>query len=326
MKRILEKIITRSHLEQQEAYECMLRIGNGEVSEAQTVAIMTGLQMRGLQLDELMGFRQALLELSLSVKFDVDACIDVCGTGGDGKNTFNISTTTAFVVASMGYKVVKHGNYGVSSLCGSSNVLETLGYRFTNDRDALQRQLDKHNICFLHAPLFHPALKQVAPLRKSLGITTFFNGMGPLVNPANPTHQLTGTYSLELAKQYQHVLRSQRQEFAVLHGLDGFDELTFIGATRVLGQQRDELITANPDGHVITLGELDGGQDATAAAALLVNILKGKGTNAQNTVIAGNVALALQTFQPGLDYTIAFAQAQEQLLSGKAFGHLEQNV
>lgn len=325
MKTLLEKIISRTHLERNEAYECMLRIGNGEVSDAQTVAIMTGLQMRGLQLDELIGFRNALLELAVTVKFDVDQCIDVCGTGGDGKNTFNISTTSAFVLASMGYKVVKHGNYGVSSLCGSSNVLESLGYVFTNDQEALQRQLDKNNICFLHAPLFHPALKQVAPLRKALGVTTFFNGMGPLVNPAHPTHQLTGTYSLELAKQYQHVLRKDRQEFAVLHGLDGFDELTFIGATRVLGQQRDELLTQNPMEVAIQLEQLSGGTSTDEAATILVQLLKGKGTQAQNIVIAGNVALALQTFHRELSYTDAFHQAHEHLLSGVAINNLSIN-
>lgn len=323
MKKIIEKIIQRAHLEQSEAYECMLQIGNGEVTEAQTVAIMTGLQMRGLQLDELVGFRTALLELAHPVKLEVDECIDVCGTGGDGKNTFNISTTTAFVLASLGYKVVKHGNYGVSSLCGSSNVLESLGYVFTNENSTIQRELDENNICFLHAPLFHPALKQVAPIRKSLGITTFFNGMGPLVNPAHPTHQLTGTYSLELAKQYQHVLRKDRKDFVVLHGLDGFDELTFIGATRLLGQNRDELLTSNPANTRISLEELGGGNTAEEAAKILINILKGKGTLAQNTVIAGNVALALQAFHPEKEYTAAFEEAMEQVLSGKAIQHLK---
>ena len=302
----------------------MLRMGNNDLSEAETVAIMTGLQIRGLQLDELIGFRQALLELALPMQFEVDQCIDVCGTGGDGKNTFNISTTTAFVLASMGYKVVKHGNYGVSSLCGSSNVLESLGYHFSNDWSVLQRQLDEKNICFLHAPLFHPALKSVAHLRKALGVPTFFNGIGPLVNPANPTHQLTGTYSLELAKQYQHVLRSEREEFVVLHGLDGFDELTFLGATRILGKNRDEIVSESPNSAAFTIEDLQGGNTAVDSAEILISILLGKGTLAQNTVIAGNVALAIQTFQPTIAYEDAFHNGMEAILSGNAIKHLEQ--
>jgi len=323
MKHILDKIITRAHLDKTEAYNCMLAIGNGTLNDAQTVALITGIQMRGLQLDELNGFREAILELALPMHFDVGDSIDVCGTGGDGKNTFNISTATAFVLAGMGYKVVKHGNYGVSSLCGSSNVLENLGYTFTNDRDTLQKQLDSANICFMHAPLFHPALKAVAPLRKALGIATFFNSMGPLVNPANPTHQLSGTYSLELARQYQHALRKERKEFTVLHGMDGFDELTFIGVTRVLGQQRDELIEGSPLKSTIKLSEISGGDTVDAAAKLLASLLQGKGTKQQNTVLAGNVALALQTFHPEKSFEAAFAKAHEAVLSGNAINPLK---
>jgi len=323
MKNILDKIVTRAHLSKEEARQCMLAIGNSDINDAQTVAIITGIQMRGLQLDELMGFREALLELALQMKFDVGDCIDVCGTGGDGKNTFNISTCTAFVLAGMGHKVVKHGNYGVSSLCGSSNVLESLGYTFTNNRDALQKQLDEANICFMHAPLFHPALKAVAPLRKALGIATFFNSMGPLVNPAHPTHQLTGTYSLELARQYQHALRSERKEFTVLHGMDGFDELTFIGVTRILGQQRDELLGTNPHKVAIALSKISGGDTVEASAKILVSLLEGKGTVAQNIVLAGNVALALQTFDTAKTFEQAFAEAHEAVLSGKAIHHLK---
>lgn len=301
----------------------MLAIGNGEVNDAQTVALITGIQMRGLQLAELMGFREALLELALPMHFNVGDCIDVCGTGGDGKNTFNISTATAFVLASLGYKVVKHGNYGVSSLCGSSNVLEALGYTFTNDRDTLQRQLDETNICFMHAPLFHPALKAVAPLRKALGIATFFNSMGPLVNPASPTHQLTGTYNLELARQYQHVLRTERKDFTVLHGMEGFDELTFIGVTRILGKERDIILESNPLNLEYTLPDINGGETVQQAADLLVNLLSGKGTEPQNIVLAGNVALALQTFHPEPDFETAFAKGYEAVKSGNAMKPLK---
>lgn len=322
MKALLETLLSGTPLRQEEAFDCLLRIATGEVPDAQIVALMAMLQLRGLQLDELTGFRNALLELAIPVHLDADTTIDVCGTGGDGKNTFNISTATAFVLASMGYKVVKHGNYGVSSLCGSSTVLEELGYVFSDRQDDLQRQLDEHNICFLHAPLFHPALKRVAPLRKALGVPTFFNGIGPLVNPAHPTHQLTGTYSLELAKKYRHILRSGGQQFTVLHGMDGYDELTFTGATRILGNHRDELITGNPLGIPIVPPALYGGASPRESAQLLMRLLKGKGSEAQHIVLAGNVALALQTLEPELEFETAFHRAYEQVLSGKAMHHL----
>jgi anthranilate phosphoribosyltransferase len=325
MKQILTTLLTGAFLSEEEAYETILRINHPETTDEQIVALMTALQFRGLQLNELIGFRKALLELALPIHLEAETTIDVCGTGGDGKNTFNISTTSAFVIASLGHKVVKHGNYGVSSLCGSSTVLEALGYVFTTDQKQLQQQLDKHNICFLHAPLFHPTLKRVAPLRKALGVPTFFNGIGPLVNPANPTHQLTGTYSLELAKHYQHVLRRTRKGYTVLHGMDGFDELTFIGSTRILSGERDELLHDSPNGNNISLSTIQGGSTAQEAAQTLVHILKGNGTEAQNTVVAGNTALALRTLDSSLSYPEAFFIASEQLKSGAAFNHLQPN-
>ena len=325
MKQLLTTLLTGAFLSEEEAYEAILRINHPETTDEQLVALMTALQFRGLQLNELIGFRKALLELALPVQLEAETTIDVCGTGGDGKNTFNISTTSAFVIASLGHKVVKHGNYGVSSLCGSSTVLEALGYVFTTDEKQLQQQLDKHNICFLHAPLFHPTLKRVAPLRKALGIPTFFNGIGPLVNPANPTHQLAGTYSLELAKHYQHVLRRTRKGYTVLHGMDGFDELTFIGSTRIFSGERDELLHESPGGNSISLSSIQGGTTAQEAAKTLVHILQGKGTEAQNTVVAGNTALALRTLDSSLSYPEAFFIASEQLKSGAAFNHLQPN-
>src|SRR6218665_2598015 len=321
-KYYIEKIINRSALSQEEAKSCMLLIGNGEMNDAQIVALMTGLQFRGLELNELKGFCSALLELAIPVTLDFEEAIDVCGTGGDEKNTFNISTTTAFILASMGYKVIKHGNYGVSSLCGSSNVLEYLGIDFTSDSSILQRQLDKTNLCFLHAPLFHPALKVVAPLRKQLGTSTFFNGLGPLVNPAKPTHQLVGTYNLELAKLYQHVLQNERKNFTVIHGLDGFDELTFIGPTRILGKTIDSIIEG--DNQHFSLTDLSGGETVAESAKILVDLLEGNGTTAQNQVLAGNVALGLQTFSPSTNFQDAYAEAKAFIESGNGISSFKQ--
>lgn len=315
----LKKLIDNGVLSRQEARLCMIQIGRNEISEAQIVGIITSIQLRGLQLSELEGFQDALIELAKPVNLHVEESIDCCGTGGDGKNTFNISTLTSFILASMGYKVIKHGNYGVSSLCGSSTVLEYLGYKFSSDSHELQNQLDRNNICFLHAPLFHPTLLQVAPLRKSLGITTLFNSLGPLVNPHDSTHQLTGTHSLELAKQYQHILKSKRTNFTVLHGLSGYDELTFIGGTRVLKAKSDEFIQDAPNQFQIRSEQISGGNSVSESAHIFTSILRGEGTKSQNTVLAGNVALALQTFDPELTFDSAFEKANEHIQSGKSF-------
>lgn len=315
----LQKLISNGILSREEARSCMIGIGRNELSDCMVVAVITALQMRGLQLCELEGFQDALIELAKPLNLQAEQSIDCCGTGGDGKNTFNISTLTSFILASMGYKVVKHGNYGVSSFCGSSTVLEYLGYEFSADQHVLQDQLDKNNICFLHAPLFHPALLHVAPLRKSMGIVTLFNGLGPLVNPHPPTHQLTGTYSLELARQYQHVLRQKRTNFTVLHGLSGYDELTFIGETRVLKANGDQLISEAPNKFQINPEELSGGNSVAESASIFMQLLRGQGNESQNTVLAGNTALALQTFEPELSFEDAFMKAYEQIQSGKPF-------
>lgn len=315
----LKKLISNGTLSREEARSCMVQIGKKELSDAQIVAVITSIQQRGIQLSELEGFRDALIELAKPLALQAEKSIDCCGTGGDGKNTFNISTLSSFILASMGYKVVKHGNYGVSSLCGSSTVLEYLGYEFSSNPEELQRQLDRNNICFLHAPLFHEALQHVAPLRKALGIVTLFNGLGPLVSPHRSTHQLTGTYSLELAKQYQHILKSNRTHFAVLHGLSGYDELTFIGGTRILKATSDQLIEDTPNKFRINPNEISGGNSIAESAHIFTSILSGAGTKSQNTVLAGNVALAIQTFEPGLAFDHAFEQAFEHIRSGKSF-------
>jgi anthranilate phosphoribosyltransferase len=315
----LKKLIHNGILNREEARSCMIQIGNSELSDSQVVAIMATIQMRGVQLEELEGFREAILELAKPLTLETAQSMDCCGTGGDGKNTFNISTLASFILASMGYQVVKHGNYGVSSNCGSSTILEYLGYEFSADPEKLQRQLDKHGICFLHAPLFHPALLRVAPLRQSLGIATLFNGLGPLVNPHPVSHQLTGTYSLELAKQYRHILKSQRSNFTVLHGLSGYDELTFIGETRVLTNHSDRVIQTAPNQHSVRPEALSGGNSVSDSATLFTSILSGHGSESQNTVLAGNVALALQTLEPELTFEAAFYKSYEQIRSGKGF-------
>jgi len=318
MKNTLNKIIERQPLTFQEAKNIIYAIAEEKINDAQIVAILVGLQMRGLQLDEIKGFREALLELCLPVQLDASNALDLCGTGGDGKNTFNISTTTSFVVSAMGYKVIKHGNYGVSSSCGSSNVLEELGYTFTNDSKILNKQLEDSNICFLHAPLFHPTLMKVGPLRKNLGIRTFFNSLGPLVNPVQPKNQLTGTFNLELAKIYQHILKDDRNEFRVVYGMDGYDELTLTDQTRILGRTSDEYLSANNFSiDAVNSESIHSGNSIKDAADIVRSILRGESSVEKTNVISANTALALQCYHPNESIQNLFNDAVSFIRKGE---------
>mgnify|MGYP001486576404 CR=1 FL=1 len=216
MKAILNRLINHQKLSKEESRQMIINIADGQYNSSQIASFLTVYMMRSISLDELEGFRSALLELCILIDLDEYDTIDLCGTGGDGKDTFNISTLSSFVTAGAGCKVAKHGNYGVSSGCGSSNVLESLGLVFTNDYDILRKAIDKAGICFLHAPLFHPAMKKVGPVRKELGVKTFFNMLGPLVNPAFPKYQLTGVFNLELARLYGYLFQKSKQEFTIL--------------------------------------------------------------------------------------------------------------
>jgi anthranilate phosphoribosyltransferase len=279
---------------------------------------MTVYMMRSITVEELQGFRDAMLELCVRADFD-QPVMDVCGTGGDGKNTFNISTLSSFVVAAAGQPVAKHGNYGVSSACGSSNVLEYFGYRFTNDIDALKRSLDRANICFMHAPLFHPAMKNVAPIRKDLGVKTFFNMLGPMVNPAFPQRQLVGVFSLELARQYGYLYQNTTKDFLILHSLDGYDEVSLTGAVKFFSNEGERLIEPHDLGlRPLTYEEIKGGQSVEESARIFMNVLQGKGTEAQSQAVIANAAMALFTANRKAGLRTAVDQAGEALRSGKA--------
>ena len=322
MKEIINKILEKRALTFDEAKRIIYAIAEDQLNNSQVAVILFGIQMKGLQLEEIKGFRSALLELAIPVQIDGSNAIDLCGTGGDGKNTFNISTTTAFVVSAMGYKVIKHGNYGVSSTCGSSNVLEELGYHFSADSAILNRQLKEKNICFLHAPLFHPTLMKVGGIRKELGIRTFFNALGPLVNPVQPEYQLTGTYNLELAKIYQHILLGSRKDYKVVFGMNGYDELTLTDQTRVLGVEGDECIDAATfDQTKVKPTSIHSGETILQAANLLRSITQGDGSNSQNSVISANVALALQCFHPNQSLKELFNEAYVFIKSGQTASH-----
>ncbi|PWL30589.1 MAG: anthranilate phosphoribosyltransferase [Fluviicola sp. XM-24bin1] len=324
MKRFLETIMDKEYFSKATAAEFIHAIGEDAVSDAEIAAILSGIQFRGVSLEELDGFREALLERATKPEIDSENCIDVCGTGGDGKDTFNISTTSALVLAAMGYKVIKHGNYGVSSSCGSSNVLESLGFRFTTDNKEFEADLRQNNICFLHAPLFHPTLKKVAPVRKQLGVRTIFNSLGPLVNPVQPSFQLTGTYSLELAKMYQHVLRQNRKAFSVVYAMDGYDEITLTDATRLLANNNDSIVSAASFGkNTVNPDHLKSGGTIDKAAEILTAIANGNGTEAQTNVVAANVATAIQTIQSGTTLKDAFDEAQQFIRSGQTAKHFK---
>lgn len=318
MQTEINKILNKSTLSKQEAFNALLRIADEAIPHEQIVAFVIALQSRPITVEEVKGFREALLKLATPVDLDGTNAIDLCGTGGDGKNTFNVSTTAAFVLGSMGYKVIKHGNYGVSSLCGSSNVLAELGIKFTNDSTILNKQLNATNVCFLHAPLFHPVMKKVAPIRKNLGIPTFFNIMGPLVNPVQPDFQLTGVFNMSVARVYQHTLRDSRVNYGVIYGLDGYDEITLTGDSRVFSKYHDEIINAeriNIDR--VHPQHIHGGKTPEEAARILKNILLGKGTRAQHRVVAINCAKAIQLMQ-GTPLEKAFHDALDHIASGKA--------
>src|SRR5210317_386114 len=234
MKAILNRLIQHQQLSKEEARQMIINIAEGQYNTSQIASFLTVYMIRSISLEELEGFREALLELCIAIDLSEFNAIDLCGTGGDNKDTFNISTLSAFVTAGAGVNVTKHGNYGVSSSCGSSNVLEYLGIKFSNNFDFLRKSIEKCGICILHAPLFHPAMKHVAPIRKELGLKTFFNILGPLVNPSFPKNQIVGVYSLELARLYSYLFQKTKKNYAIIHSLDGYDEISLTGATKII--------------------------------------------------------------------------------------------
>ncbi|MGB0837777.1 MAG: anthranilate phosphoribosyltransferase [Flavobacteriaceae bacterium] len=327
MKEILNKLFEHQHLSRAEAKQVLIDIAEEQYNEAQITAFMTVFLMRPIDVEELTGFRDALLQLSVKVDLSEFNTIDLCGTGGDGKNTFNISTLTSFIVAGAGQKVAKHGNYGVSSASGSSNMLEYLGYKFTKDTSALKTQLDQAGICFLHAPLFHPAMKVVAPIRRSLGLKTFFNMLGPLVNPSRPQNQLVGVFNLEVARAYNYMLQKSDVNYGVLYSVDGYDEISLTSDFKLINRHKEALVSPEDLGlKTIRQEDIFGGNSVPEAAKIFVDIIEGKGTEAQNNVVLTNAAIALQTVDDKLDFTSAFEKAHVSLSQGYAAKALTQIV
>lgn len=318
MKQILSYLFDYKTLDSATAKEILVRLTQGHFNQSEMAAFMTVYLMRSITVEELQGFRDAMMEQCLAIDLSDFDTIDLCGTGGDGKNTFNISTLSAFVVAGAGQPVAKHGNYGVSSICGSSNLLAHFGYQFTADRDKLLAQLEAANICFLHAPLFHPAMKNVAPIRKELGMKTFFNMLGPMVNPANPRKQLVGVFSLELLRLYQYLYQQSGKQFSIVHALDGYDEISLTGSFKLAGNQGERILEPEDISmERIAPEELFGGDTIEESARIFLRILEGDGTLPQHNAVVANAGAALSCAHQ-LSLEDGIAMASESLVSGKA--------
>lgn len=327
MKKILQILFEHKTLPREQAKEVLLNIGKGVYNEHEITAFMTVYLMRSITIEELQGFRDALLELCVPVNLNGYQVMDIVGTGGDGKNTFNISTLACFIVAGAGQQVAKHGNYGASSISGASNVMEQLGYKFKNDKDRLKKEVEEAGICFLHAPLFHPALKTVAPIRKNLGVRTFFNMLGPMVNPASPAYQLVGVYNLEMARIYNYLLQQAGNSFTIIHGLDGYDEISLTNDTKVITNEGEKVMTPEQLGkRAVTANDIYSGNSVEEAAKIFVKILKGEGSWAQNAVVLANAAMALHCTGKYSNYEQAYAASVESLESGKANNALQKLV
>lgn len=329
MKKVLNRLFEYESLEKEEAKTILKNLAQGEYNQSQVAAFLTVYLMRSITVEELEGFKDAMLELCIPLEIDDYNAIDLCGTGGDGKDTFNISTLSSFVVAGAGQNVAKHGNNGVSSVCGSSNLLAYFGYEFTNDKDQLIKSLDESGICFLHAPLFHPAMKNVGPIRKELGVKTFFNMLGPMVNPSFPKRQLVGVFSLELARMYGYLYQKTDKHFVILHSLDGYDEISLTGGYKMITQDTERIVYPEEIGlSQVKAEELSGGKTIKDSAKVFIDILSGNGTKAQKEAVIANAGTAIYCGKQLASLEEGISQARESLESGRAletFKKLVQN-
>ena len=327
MKQILYKLFEHQYLGRSEARDILQNIAQGKYSDAQIASLITVFLMRNISVEELCGFRDALLDMRIPVDLNELSPIDIVGTGGDGKNTFNISTASCFVLAGAGYPVVKHGNYGATSVSGASNVMEQHGVKFTNDNDKLRRCMEQCNMAYLHAPLFNSAMKAVAPVRKALGVRTFFNMLGPLVNPVFPKYQLLGVYNLPLLRLYSYTYQQSDTQFAVVHSLDGYDEISLTTEFKVATSGNEKIYTPESLGFSrYQEADLYGGDTPEDAARIFNNVLKNKATSAQRDVVIANSAFAIQVIESQKSIFECIDMAKESLESGKALQVLNKFV
>lgn len=323
MRYFLNQLISGESLTYEDSLKAIRMIAEGLTNPAQASAFLMGIQQKGITSDELAGFRQGMLEKAIDIGLEEIPAMDVCGTGGDGKDTFNISTTSAFITAGAGVKIAKHGNHGVSSSVGSSTVLEYLGIKFTNNKDYLRKKLENAGICYLHAPLFHPAMKSVATIRKDLGFRTFFNILGPLLNPAKVKVQLTGVSDLKTFDLYKNLFAKSEGRYSVIHALDGYDEISLTGDFRAYHHQEDQVFSPASIGlKQIKPDQLLGGASLKESAEILIKILKNQGTKAQTEAVIANAGLAISTYK-NISFMDGIAEAKDSLESGRAFKSLK---
>ena len=327
MKQLLYRLFEHQYLGREEARVILQNIAEGRYNDAQIASLITVFLMRSISVEELTGFREALLDMRVPIDLAEFKPIDIVGTGGDGKNTFNISTCSCFVVAGAGYNVVKHGNYGATSVSGASNVMEQHGIKFTNNNDQLRRNMEACHITYLHAPLFNPALKAVAPVRKNLGVRSFFNMLGPLVNPAMPAYQLLGVYNLPLLRLYNYTYQESGTRFAVVHSLDGYDEISLTADFKVAMPEKEKIYSPELLGFKrCQEADLDGGSTPEEAARIFDAVLENKATEPQRNCVVINSAFAIQVICPEKSIETCIAEAKESLDSGRALATFKQYV
>lgn len=324
MKETLQYLFEGNKLTQEAAKEVLLKVGKGEYSEAEFASLLTVFKMRPLSSEEFAGFRDAMDELSLKIDLSEFNGIDVVGTGGDGKNTFNISTLSAIIIAGAGINVTKHGNYAASSKSGSSNVLQHLGYQFSNDIEKLKRDLQNGNFCFLHAPLFHPAMKYIAPVRKALKFPTFFNILGPMINPSSPKFQVLGVNNSSNFDYYKNIYRNLDINHSILNSMDGYDEVSLTSDVRIASKNGERNLSPQDFGFTKIQPEtLFGGESVEDAAKIFVSILEGNGTTEQNHVVLANAAIGINLVYPDKTLIECVAIARESLESKSALKKLK---
>ncbi len=327
MKHILIKLLDYQYLSRNESRELLIAIVRGEVPDTQVSAIITIFLMRSISVDEVLGFREALVEMRVPVDLKEYKAIDIVGTGGDGKNTFNISTSACFVVAGAGYPVVKHGNYGSTSVSGSSNAIEQQGVKFTTDIHILRKSIEASNMAYLHAPFFSPALKAVAPVRKSLGVRNFFNVLGPLINPSDPEYQMLGVYDLSMSRLYSYIYQAGGKKFGIVHSLDGYDEISLTGQFKVVTNKGEQLSMPEDLGfNRIKQEEIFGGNTLDEVVTVFNRVLNCTATQAQMDVVIANAAFAIRIIETEKSITECIEVAKESLYGKKALNVLKKFV
>jgi anthranilate phosphoribosyltransferase len=327
MKELLKRLFNHEELSREEACQLLQDITAGRYNEIQIASLLTVFQMRGIKVEELIGFRNALLSTRIPVDLSAYRPIDIVGTGGDGKNTFNISTCACFIVAGAGYPVAKHGNYGATSISGASNVMECYGIRFTNEQDKLLRSMEKCGMVYMHAPLFNPAMKTVAPVRKAMEVRTLFNLLGPLVNPCLPAYQLLGVADLTQMRLYTNTLQRLGVGFAVVNNLDGYDEISLTDEFKVMTNRYETIYKPSElEFDIVRQEELFGGNTPQEAARIFDNVLHNCATKAQTECVLINASFAIQAMEPLKPIEECVAIARESLQSGKALHTLKKFI